>query len=142
VAVPGAVILNYSINSNWVKVILAVAVLVSVFLTISSIVELSYSLNNKLQYYYESASHHSTLTREFESLAKSDVFTEIELNKYNRLIGEQTVRDTQDERYNISAKEERKGMRYGLRHFQRECVGCCEVPLSLESTNCEICGKY
>jgi rRNA maturation endonuclease Nob1 len=38
--------------------------------------------------------------------------------------------------------ELRMGMRYALREFQKECVGCSETPTSMEKSNCNVCGKF
>lgn len=34
------------------------------------------------------------------------------------------------------------GMRFALREFQRECVGCKITPLSMEYSECTVCGKF
>lgn len=43
---------------------------------------------------------------------------------------------------NISEKENRMGMRAGLREFQQSCVGCKMVPVSMKPTTCEVCGNF
>jgi mobilome CxxCx(11)CxxC protein len=68
--------------------------------------------------------------------------SDIHVNRFHELLGEQNVRDSQDEKYNINDKELRMGMKYGLRMFKVKCDGCGEVPKSLETTNCNICGNF
>jgi hypothetical protein len=46
------------------------------------------------------------------------------------------------ENQNIKDKELRMGMRYGLRNYRRACAGCGKVPISMESTDCYVCGKF
>lgn len=47
-----------------------------------------------------------------------------------------------EEDVSLSDKENRMGMRYGLRQFQRRCVGCDVIPLSMKATDCEVCGNF
>ena len=42
----------------------------------------------------------------------------------------------------LSDEEKRMGMRSGLRNSQRACVECKKIPTSMESTECNVCGKY
>jgi mobilome CxxCx(11)CxxC protein len=42
----------------------------------------------------------------------------------------------------VSERDLRYAHRAGLRQFQRECQGCQQVPTSLDSTDCDICGRF
>ena len=42
----------------------------------------------------------------------------------------------------VTDKEKRIGMRFGLRELSRKCVGCNEIPLSMNTSNCDICGNF
>lgn len=143
VVVPGTIALNYSVDTWWAKTLLSFAIILSVLLTILSFIDLVYNREDSLNYYYESSAHHAELSRQFEFLAKE---THLDENSFKvifyQLLGEQKIRDQQDERTNLLPKEERMGLRFGLRQFQRVCVGCKSIPKSLESTNCDICGKF
>lgn len=46
------------------------------------------------------------------------------------------------ENFKVSDKELRMGMRYGLREYRRSCAGCNEVPSSMISTSCSVCGNF
>ena len=52
------------------------------------------------------------------------------------------ARTQQNSKHNIKEWELRMGMRFALRAFQKKCIGCGTVPLSMESTNCDVCGKF
>lgn len=142
VSAPGAIVLNYSVSLWWVQIIVTFAVILSIYLTVSSLIQMALSSDTKLQYYYESAAHHNQLMKQFYMLFNQDEMSNTHLNRFHELIGEQNVRDTQDEKFNIKDKELRIAMRYGLRMFQVQCSGCKVIPLSLESTSCDICGNF
>jgi mobilome CxxCx(11)CxxC protein len=44
--------------------------------------------------------------------------------------------------YELSEKDLRMGMRFGLRQYRRPCVGCNEVPVSMKPSKCEVCGNF
>jgi mobilome CxxCx(11)CxxC protein len=143
IVIPGAIVLNYNVDSWWVKIIFSLSIVLSVFLTITSIIELVYGKDDALQYFYESASHHANLSKQFELIASDTIISEDNLKeRYNQLLGEQKIRDQQDDKYDITPKEERKALRYGLRQYQRECVSCKKTPTSLDSSECDVCGKF
>jgi len=142
VSAPGAIVLNYSVSLWWVQIIVTFAVILSIYLTVSSLIQMALSSDTKLQYYYESAAHHNQLMKQFSMLLNLDEMSSIHVNRFHELIGEQNVRDSQDEKYNINDKELRMAMRYGLRMYKVPCSGCEIVPLSLESTSCNVCGNF
>ncbi len=142
VSAPGAIVLNYSVNHWWVQIIVSLAIILSTYLTISSLIQMALSSDAKLNYYYESAAHHNQLMKQFSLLKSQDEWSSIYIYRFHELIGEQSIRDSQDERYNLTDRELRIGMRYGLRMFQKECSECKTVPVSLESTNCNVCGNF
>lgn len=59
-----------------------------------------------------------------------------------KLKTKQDARDIQDEKHSISEADEKRGMRYALRNYQRTCVSCGQVPTSMTSTSCNICGNF
>ncbi len=61
---------------------------------------------------------------------------------YDLLWVEDQQRRTSDGEQNVSEREKRYGMRAALRRFRRECVGCHQVPLTLDSTSCGVCGNF
>lgn len=141
--IPGAIVLSYEVDGIAVQVSKWVFSVLSVFLAYRFGRSLALGHDDKLNYYYESASHHSSLAEAYTRVAQDDSLSEEDIRvRLADLNGEQRVRDQQDDKHNITAKDERKAMRYGLRQFGRKCEGCKEVPTSLSPSNCNICGNY
>ncbi|MDR3625278.1 MAG: hypothetical protein P4L45_00510, partial [Ignavibacteriaceae bacterium] len=61
---------------------------------------------------------------------------------YRLLKIENDFRIDRDNQQYITEKEKRMGMRAGLRQFKRACAACKQVPVSLKSTNCDVCGNF
>ena len=99
--------------------------------------------DDALAYSYEASQSHNFLYTRFKRLAEfplEDIknFT----HEFNLLETETNGRNKQDIKYTIKDWELRKGMRYALREFQRNCAGCKKIPLSMKPTNCDICGNF
>lgn len=141
--IPGAFVLAYEAEGIIYQIIMWAFGVLSIYLAIRSGVSLVYGHDDRLSYSYESASHHASLSLKFENLANmTSVDTEQAKIMYSELIGEQRVRDQQDDKVDITPKEERKAMCYGLRQYSRSCAGCSKVPTSLSPKNCEVCGNF
>jgi len=94
-------------------------------------------------YSNEAAYHHAELSFNYTNLANTPPATEHELRSaFERLGMLHMTRAAQDLKQSITNREDRRGMRAALREFQRKCVGCGVVPLSLVSTKCDVCGKF
>jgi mobilome CxxCx(11)CxxC protein len=140
---PGSIVLAYGSQSSVTEVAIAVFLALSIAIAVFSAISLALGYDEQLSYFYESSSHHSQLSSQFESLAKNST---LEINSclefYAGLKAEQKIRDQQDEKYNFSVKDERRAMRYGLRQFGRACVACKKIPVSVEPTHCDVCGNF
>ncbi|WP_052600199.1 mobilome CxxCx(11)CxxC protein [Aureispira sp. CCB-QB1] len=101
------------------------------------------SWNDLYSSYLESSLENSILAREYETLAKypPSEFEELKQEK-EKIDIKKANRDKEDNKNPLSEKERRKGMRWALRNYKRSCAGCNEVPKSMESTNCDVCGKF
>jgi mobilome CxxCx(11)CxxC protein len=82
----------------------------------------------------------NSLRREWEAFAKQTIPTTLE--NYNRLVEKTTDQEQTDLKANPSDKERRFGMRYSLREFRKECSACGEVPTTLKSSKCGVCGNF
>ncbi|MCU0350620.1 MAG: hypothetical protein MUF43_07300 [Flavobacterium sp.] len=119
------------------KILTPIALLQLIVSTYLSIV----GSDEKIMNYVTKSTDYNFLASQFEQLAKYPTENYDEYNnKYEILL----TREREISRGNhiISDKEKRMGMRYGLRNFQRKCVGCKETPLSMNPTNCDICGNF
>ncbi|OPY11275.1 MAG: hypothetical protein A4E69_02924 [Syntrophus sp. PtaB.Bin138] len=145
IAVPasvGAIIGAYSFDAEILRLILGVAAAIAtiqLLLTIWSIVS---GWNQSLAYYLESKSVNYRLSGQYERLSTSTTLSANDFDlEYRVLEREGDIRANLDNQHDISDKEKRMGMRYGLRRFQRPCAGCNLVPTTMKATNCGICGK-
>jgi mobilome CxxCx(11)CxxC protein len=108
-----------------------------------SSIALVFKWDDELAYSLEAMRDHNLLSQDFKSLGQ---FAPYDLNelliKYNILNEKLKSRNEQDIKYDLSNKERIKGMRWALREFQIECVGCGEIPYSMKKTMCPVCGEY
>ena len=122
---------------------IAIAIPLTILQFVFSILAITRELDNELGYSNEASQHYNYLSDRFKNLGETPPSDCIELNhKYELLNTEYNGRSQQDSKHTVKEKEKRKGMRCALREFQRECVGCKKTPLSMESTKCDVCGKF
>ncbi len=138
----GAIAVGYGITSV-LKYALLLAAPLGVLQLLLSVLAVTFKWEGKLSYAYEATKDHAILSEEFRKIADRPPSDYSEFTRQFDLIETKLIaRLNQDANYTIKEKENRKGMRYGLRQFQRECVGCKKTPLSMESTDCNVCGKF
>ncbi|MFA6001458.1 MAG: mobilome CxxCx(11)CxxC protein [Thermoleophilia bacterium] len=146
IAVPasvGAVIATYNISSENLKYIVYTAGSLAFIQLLLSIWSLSSCWNQKLAYYLESKSANYRLADRFDSLGKTTLLTAHDFDTEFRVLkNEAEMRTVLDYQHDVSDREKRMGMRSALRRFQRPCPECNEVPTSMKSTNCHICGNF
>lgn len=146
IAVPltiGATASGYGLDSEILKWVIFAAAPLTILQLIVSLLALVRKWDDELSYSYESASEHSEISIQYENLAKyppnvKSVFQD----KIGKLETQQKSRDKQDDKHSIIEKEERMGMRYALRKYQRNCAACGETPTSMTPTSCNVCGKF
>lgn len=146
IAVPltvGASATGFGIDSpilKWIVFIAAPLMIIQLVMSLSAVI---YKWDEELAYSYESSSDNLSIAYKYENLAKYPPAVKENLeNEMVKLKTKQDARDIQDEKHSISEADERKGMRYALRNFQRTCVSCGQVPTSMTSTKCNICGNF
>jgi mobilome CxxCx(11)CxxC protein len=98
---------------------------------------------DKLPYANTSAAANDALSARYQELGANPPVRIDELkHAYEKLqIADKSRRD-QDLPQDILPVEQRMGMRYALRKFQRQCAGCGEVPKSMQPTDCDVCGNF
>jgi mobilome CxxCx(11)CxxC protein len=139
----GATALGYGIDSNILKAAIAIAIPLTILQFIVSTIAIIYKWDDELSYSFEASQHYNTLYREFKKLGEFPPSDYDALNTSYDLIDTQyNSRDQQDSKHNIKEWQLRRGMRFSLREFQRTCKGCGKTPISMESTDCPVCGNY
>lgn len=102
----------------------------------------AFKWDDELAYCYEASQNYNTLFEEFKKLwLLPEELTSLE-KKYDLLNANYNFRQQQDAKHDVTEKERRKAMRWQLREFQLKCVGCNEVPQSMEATRCPVCGNF
>lgn len=141
--ITGGIAMGYGQYSQYLSYFLAIAVPLSIFQVILSSIALIYKWEDNLSYSLESQSENRKLSEDFKQLAKNTSITGIELeHKFELFSTMNDARSQQDEKITFSSKEDCKGMRYALKIFQIECPICKKVPIDMEPTNCDNCGKF
>lgn len=139
----GATAMGYGIDSEILKSIINIAVPLLIIQLIFSVLAVIFKWDDELAYSYEASQDYNNLSSSFEKLGNIPP-DNVEMFEKNIEILEARYlsRSAQDAKHSIKEWELRKGMRYALRQFKRECVGCKLIPLSMDSTDCDVCGKF
>lgn len=139
----GATASGYGFDSEILKNTIAISIPLSIIQLIISAFALVNNWNDNLSYSLEAVNDYNSLSDGFKKLGKNppENYNEF-LKAFEILETKMTSRSENDAKYNIKERELRKGMRYALREFQRKCVGCDKIPISITSTDCEVCGNY
>lgn len=139
----GAFVLTYGLKSPWIENMIFIALPILIFQVVFSGISIVYKWDDELAYSYESTTKNRELSEQFEELAKLPPGNIEEfINKYEKICISEKFRNELDDRRGLTDKEKRMGLRYGLRNYQRPCVNCNIIPMSMESTDCPVCGKF
>lgn len=142
-AMIGATVISYEKLPEVKNASIALLTIISLIQFGLSILAIIYKWDDELSYSYEASMAYNSFNRRYKTLAQVPPNDYVEFKGlYDILDAESNARNQQDAKHNIRAWEKRKGMRYALRENQKQCVGCKDTPLSMDSTNCDICGKY
>jgi mobilome CxxCx(11)CxxC protein len=146
IAVPaftGATASGYGVNSEILKKSIYISIPLLIAQLIISIWAAVNTWSSNLAYTYESVSENDRLGQDFTDLAQNPPTDSVQHeHRYSLLNSQLANRDREDDKWHMSEKEKRYGMRFSLRQFQRQCPECKTVPTSLDSTSCNVCGKF
>jgi mobilome CxxCx(11)CxxC protein len=133
----------HGLGPNYLRTFLFVVGVVSVSEALVSLWSLVFTWADDLSYSQRSAAENLALSSAFRELAQQceNLPSDFDV-KFAALRSTDEARRAQDVEKRVSEKELRYGHRAGLRQFQRECEGCKKVPTSMDSTDCNICGKF
>lgn len=96
-----------------------------------------------LEYALDSSIDNKAISEKFKQLGSLANSLPVDFDaRYRELIAADNARRSQDGKAGVNDKELRRGHRAALRQFQKECSGCGIVPLSMQSTDCDICGRF
>ncbi|HEV2327949.1 MAG TPA: mobilome CxxCx(11)CxxC protein [Verrucomicrobiae bacterium] len=139
----GATVGAFSADSKITVVMMTLSAGLSVPLAVLSVWSLVAKWSDNLSYFLETKTDNYRLASQYRQISQNPSLAEAEFEKqYSILETQGQIRKAQDERYDISDKEKRKGMRAGLCEYQFPCAGCDTIPKSMESTFCPVCGQF
>lgn len=142
-AVIGATALGYGINNSLLKQMITLAIPTLIIQFSFSVLAIIYNWDDELSYSFEASQSYNNLYRRFKNLAQFSPTEYYSFSKeYDLLDTEYNGRNQQDSKHNIREWELRKGMKFSLREFKKKCIGCDQIPISIESTHCPVCGNF
>jgi mobilome CxxCx(11)CxxC protein len=146
IAVPalfGGFVLSFGAYFPFKAVIVVLISVLGLFQLVFSIWSLVAKWDDAFAYAQEAVSANYRLSANFNELAVSPPENLKDFETAFRLIKlENDFRIDRDNQQFITEREKRMGMRAGLRQFKRACATCKQVPVSLEPTNCDVCGNF
>jgi mobilome CxxCx(11)CxxC protein len=90
-----------------------------------------------------SAADNSRLAARYEDLASGPPDDPLAFrHDYEKLVIRDEGRQEQDYQQGVKESEKRMGLRAALRKYGRKCAGCEQVPTSMKSTDCGVCGNF
>ena len=144
IAVPisvGTIIGTYDLDSVAINIVLVVSGTIAFIQLLLSVWSLVSGWNNKLADYLESKASNYNLSSLYQKLFGNSSISEQDFDTELRVLDrESELRSSLDNKFDVSEKEKRMGMRYSLRKFQRPCANCQLVPVDMKSTSCGVCG--
>jgi len=137
----GLIALGYELDSFTLKLAKTIAIPISIFQCLVSALALVYKWGDNLLISSELSHSYAILSNDFKMLAEYPP-DEYEKFKNEFLSLKKDYEQKGQHSPKIKEYELRKGMRYALRQFQVKCYECGIIPISMESTNCGVCGKF
>lgn len=144
IAVPasvGAAVASFGIASHATTVFIAVAGVLSIAQVLLSVWSLSTAWSDQLAVALEGQTANRDVAEAFQSALRDNDDATLKPES-DRIDVRNRLRSREDEKQGFTENETRAGMRHALRELKRECEGCGKVPVSLESTDCDVCGRF
>jgi len=139
----GGVVLGFGLHASYLPSLLVIASAVGVFQLVFSAWAIVYAWADNLEYSLESAAENFELSSLFKQLGTLAPEPPADLQiRYAAAQAKDDARRAADDKKGLTKKELRYGHRAGLRQFQRKCEGCQNVPASMDSTDCPVCGRF
>jgi mobilome CxxCx(11)CxxC protein len=140
----GLLALGFGVTSHSVERIIPIAIVVGIAQALISAWSLVSDWTGNFAYARESATANAELAAKYQQLARSaSEFRHTDLcHRFDLLFVEDSARRQRDLGRSITDRERRRGLRAGMRQFERECSACKQVPVSMTPNQCEVCGKF
>jgi len=137
------VMVIHGIAPSYLPKFLLVVGIVSLAEALVSLWSLVANWADNLSYSRTSTTENLALSSDFRELGQQceNPPSDLEL-KFTALRSRDEARRAQDAEHSPTEKEMRYGHRAGLRRFQCSCEGCKQIPISMDSSNCNVCGHF
>jgi|SRR5882724_592751 len=139
----GGIVLAFGLSASFLPWFVYFAAAVGVLQLCLSGLAVSYGWTDTLEYSLESLTDNLELSSRFEEIGKMATAPPVDLaSRFAIVKARDDARRAADGKKSVTEKELRYGHRAGLRRFERKCQGCQNIPRSMESTDCSICGGF
>ncbi|WP_082538737.1 mobilome CxxCx(11)CxxC protein [Lysobacter sp. Root494] len=146
IAVPlllGGAVMTYGTTTPYLTQAALVAGTIGLAQLLLSGMSVVYGWPASLEYALDSSIDNRAISERFKQLGSLANSVPADFDaRYRELVATDNARRNQDGKAGVDDKELRRGHRAALRQFQKECSGCGIVPLSMQSTDCDICGRF
>jgi mobilome CxxCx(11)CxxC protein len=142
-ALIGGVVIAFGTDAAYLTAMLwlaGVAGIIQLFFSVWAVVN---KWDDELEYSLESVSQNFELSSIFTQLGQCAPAPPTDLMvRFAAAQAKDDARRAADDKKSLSPKEIRYAHRAGLRQFQRKCKECQIAPVSMDSTNCPVCGRF
>ena len=139
----GGLVMSFGTTASHLPYVLLAAGAMGVLQLVLSAWSIVYSWADALEYALTSTSTNFELAEGFKELGRSAPDPPTDLGaRFAVLRARDEDRRSLDTGKSVSQKELRYGHRAGLRRYGRQCEGCKKIPLSMDSTKCDVCGRF
>lgn len=143
-ALVGIIVTTYNLNSTISSVAVVIAAPITIIQFSISLWSFFYRWDDELSYAYEAMQSYKNVEAKYYKMANFP--SNNILNKLKKeaepIDAEYQTREQLDVSHDVRPWEDRMGMRYSLYQYQCKCTGCQIIPISLENTNCTVCGNF
>jgi mobilome CxxCx(11)CxxC protein len=139
----GLTVMTFGTDPKALPFVLTVAGVLGAIQVVVSLWSLIAGWSDAYAYSRTSASENRELSNRFKDLGQNPPTAYDELKtRFDLLQVENRNRSSLDVDQGVTNGERRMGMRAGLRQFKRRCSGCGQVPISMKSSSCDVCGNF
>lgn len=139
----GGIVIGFGPKALYLAQFLAAVAIVGLVQLVLSLWSVVASWTDNLQYSLESAAENFDLSSKLKEMGRQAQNPPDDLEvRFAELKGRDDSRRMADTKRAVTPKELRYGHRAGLRQFQRKCEGCQIVPVSMDATKCNVCGRF
>lgn len=139
----GGIVIGYGKNIEILDTLILFAGLLGIVQLGLSLLAIILGWENELKYAYESMTDNRKMSEQFKEFS-IEMSTHNSIPKeYDKIKWRFEWRKEQDDPINFYRNEERRAMRYALRHLQQPCATCRLIPKSMKPTSCcDTCGNF